>query len=654
MTESRRHATLSQTQTASFASLTPTVVVTPSEGNYSSGSSKRFRETTQSIPTPEEQGLRRPKAYQPVYAHPICTLGIPIMFICLGVALEIALNFSNKSGGFKVPTVNVFGTVSGQFLASIIPTSIILPYAILYRSHDWVLRWFQPYVVLQRGNASAEESLLLDYIDLGPFFALFRALKYKHRILFMSSLTAFITYSFQPLAGSIFQIRQLQQTSSTHVKSLEQFSLADDIGQLNGFVAAAGYAEAATVHGLGDPPFTFRNWSTAAFDFPKGPNLNGTLVVNTTAVSTQVNCANPARGIEVLNPGSVNISFSSTSVDNCSPSSPIQVLNSSIAPYQYGVIDAVCPDKQVDDVEFRPVMFWFLHFKDGGTLEAKTVFCAPTILPFYVTATAHLEDGTLDSCNLSTDYDQPNNITGPPNNGRAFNGVIFNHSTDPFVQARANNTASSVPGTIFRAAFQPSGLQATFDLPNGMLDLTSQIYTQHLSVSAKSIYFVKNNSTINAAMTDLVPRLWIDPLPGHFLALCLFAIGIIGFFVHLLNYRQRSKLILAAPPGSIASITALTARSGFGELLLPYDNEEQLEKKLDGIKFRLDRRTGAIVADEVDEGVPGTGREEALLSLLGRQNERLSQHSTSSQASYQAAVGYPPWVYKTPYDRIPD
>jgi hypothetical protein len=145
-----------------------------------------------------------------------------------------------------------------------------------------------------------------------------------------------------------------------------------------------------------------------------------------------------------------------------------------------------------------------------------------------------------------------------------------------------------------------------------------------------------------------------SPLPGHALAIFSFLIGIAGIFVHSINYRERRSLILTAPPGSIASITALTARSGFGELLLPYDNELQLEKKLQGIKFRLDSRTGAIVADEVSEGVPGMGRDDAMLSLLGKHNERLSQHSTSSQAAYQSAVGYPPWVYKTPYDRLAD
>ncbi len=51
------------------------------------------------------------------------------------------------------------------------------------------------------------------------------------------------------------------------ILSLEGIALADvaEINQLNGFLAAAGYVEAAALHGLGDPPFVFNNWTTAAF-----------------------------------------------------------------------------------------------------------------------------------------------------------------------------------------------------------------------------------------------------------------------------------------------------------------------------------------------------------------------------------------------------
>ena len=75
-------------------------------------------------------------------------------------------------------------------------------------------------------------------------------------------------------------------------------------------------------------------------------------------------------------------------------------------------------------------------------------------------------------------------------------------------------------------------------------------------------------------------------------------VGFVGLVIHYLHRRARRRLWLTSPPGSIAAITSLTSRSGFGELLLPYDDERRMRDNLAGLRFRLDRRTGAIVAEE--------------------------------------------------------
>jgi len=75
-------------------------------------------------------------------------------------------------------------------------------------------------------------------------------------------------------------------------------------------------------------------------------------------------------------------------------------------------------------------------------------------------------------------------------------------------------------------------------------------------------------------------------------------IGLLGLVVHFIHRRTRRKLWLTSPPGSIAAIVSLTSRSGFGELLFPYDDEQRMNNNLAGLTFRLDRRTGAIVAEE--------------------------------------------------------
>ena len=73
--------------------------------------------------------------------------------------------------------------------------------------------------------------------------------------------------------------------------------------------------------------------------------------------------------------------------------------------------------------------------------------------------------------------------------------------------------------------------------------------------------------------------------------------------IHVLHRNQRKNLYLAAEPGTIASVTALTARSSFGTLLTPYDSELTMEKNLEGLRFSLDPHSKAIVA--VREGTNG-------------------------------------------------
>ena len=106
--------------------------------------------------------------------------------------------------------------------------------------------------------------------------------------------------------------------------------------------------------------------------------------------------------------------------------------------------------------------------------------------------------------------------------------------------------------------------------------------------------------------------------------------------LHYLHFRQRRDIYLAHPPGSIASSVSLTAHSGFGELLLPYDNEEALARALEPLRFCLDRRTGAIIVD--DSTVPYAGempappaRDETMMTLIKRQDTAPDRRDSSDQ-----------------------
>ncbi|KAJ6602443.1 hypothetical protein DFH09DRAFT_1124863 [Mycena vulgaris] len=642
-----------------------------SETRFST-SSKRYRESTHLIPTPGVD-KNRPKRYDPVYLWLPVVIGTPLLMLMLGVALEIGIQISTKNGGFAVAQRNVFSFVSTQFLLSFFPTLFVIPVGYMWRTLDWMLRWYQPYVTLSRGQATAEESVLLDYIALGSFEAAFYSLKYNHRVIFWSSLLAASTYMFQPLAGSIFQIQTRSQTTDTTAQSIRSLGLAPDVAELNAFAAAAGFVQAAVFNDLSDPPFIHQGWSTAEFIFPNNIGLNGSMTVNTTGIRTNSTCANPSAPPTVDTKTGI---ISTTSLDGCNQT---VLFDPTVSDLQYGVANAPCGDSANLKITFQPVVFWFYHIKADNSPEVRTVFCNPTMELFYVNAAADLSNGALTTVHIINNYTAANNLTGEPLNNTAYNAVIFENTTNPFINARATATHVGVPGAIFRSALQdPIGLQSVFDLPNGFSDRTGKVYTQHLAVTAKSIYFVNENSTLSAVQSALVPRLWIDPFPAHILAFLLFISGFLGVFLQLINRRQRRNLFLAAPPGTIAAAVALTSRSGFGDLLLPYDDLKTIEKKFDGLRFRLDKRTGAILADDYEPmgDDASRGRDDAMMSLLGHGNREtmqstshretmqstalpesmaLSSSQLAQEAALEAAGAYPAWKepgpLRTPYDK---
>ncbi|KAJ3813111.1 hypothetical protein F5876DRAFT_74183 [Lentinula aff. lateritia] len=636
------------------------------------------QDLTHLLPTTD----RKKNQYIPVALRLPILIGVPLSLLLLAVGLEVAILFSQRHNGFSVPEKNVISFASAQFLLSFVPTMqvvIVIPPAWFYRGLDWHIRWYQPYVVMSRGNAKPQESVLLDYVTLGPVFSIINSAKFKHRVITWSTLTALATYIMQPLAGSMFQVQNLYIPTDTTVNSTRVIGLAD-FSDLTAFVSSAGFAEAAVFNSLPDPPFIRNSWTIARFEFPSKDYLNGTMTVNTTAIQTTTNCLGP-EGIPSLTATDGGFIINSTSADGCTQTA--EASNTDVSSQQYGVVNVPDTCSQLNITQ-RPVMFWygchlaftvvrcdinvlytlrrFFHHAADGSPEARTVFCKPTLQLFNVQVTANSNNQSVIGV-LELDSNVPsNNVTGPFANS-PFNGVIFENQTDPFIQARATATTNGVPGAIFRFAAQsPGGADAVFSADNSFLDITNTVYTLYLAVVAQSIYFVPQDSTLAAQLSSITLRLTINPLSGHALAFFLFFIGLVGVLVHIISQKQRRGLYLATPPGTIAATIALSAHSGFGELLMPTDDEATLERKLSGLRFSIDNRTGAIVATAAS--VSSSSRDskrmsskpdpdEMMQSLLGSEYKRPPNKvrmgsdlsASSSQAAFEAAstrVGYPP------------
>ncbi|KAJ6502367.1 hypothetical protein C8R45DRAFT_862215 [Mycena sanguinolenta] len=551
------------------------------------------------VPTRDVEGpLATAKAeqYKPITLRNWVVAVVVVTLLGFAVVIEVSLAYSKANGGFAAPKPNVFTRVSPSFLTAFLPTLLVAGLLLVWQSSDRSYRELQPYVVLARGNVTAAEGLLANYSGLSVFGVISNSLKYRHYLILLSTLTTLLGNLLQPLAGSILQIQQLPKThNGLFIHSNSTIGLASDALDLNAFLAAAGFAQAAVFQHLPDPPFIHYGWSVAEFQLPSHSVLNGTMSVNTTAIQTIPNCETPE--LTTITGEGTNFTIQAWNAAGCTGSTTFNP-DSTTTGTQYGVVAVGnCGE---DDIEFQPIMFWFFARKNDATStpQGASVFCKPSINLRDAIATTDLNNGSIIGVTPLDNVTTSNNVTASPQNGRAFNSVKFTQSNDTFVQARATSISAGVSGAIFRfASQQQGGVQPMFDDPSGFLNITQRIYTQHLAVSAKSIYFVDGLSTVPASMVSLVPRLVIDELPAHALFVVLVLVGLSALFLHIAHSRQRRRFFLAASPGSIAHIISMTAHARFGEKLYPYDDDETLARKLAGLSFSLDPRTGAVVAD---------------------------------------------------------
>ena len=132
---------------------------------------------------------------------------------------------------------------------------------------------------------------------------------------------------------------------------------------------------------------------------------------------------------------------------------------------------------------FLPIVLWFFTY-DTTSPQGSATLCAPTISLLDVTVIVDMNTGNLISVqekgplNSSTSP-LSQNLTGPPINGQAFNGLILNLTNpDPFAAAKSNATSLLLPASIFQAASSaPGGVAAAFQM-NSFVGMASKVYVR--------------------------------------------------------------------------------------------------------------------------------------------------------------------------------
>lgn len=104
---------------------------------------------------------------------------------------------------------------------------------------------------------------------------------------------------------------------------------------------------------------------------------------------------------------------------------------------------------------------------------------------------------------------------------------------------------------------------------------------------------VSRNDPSSFFKFDLILFLY-RPVSVHLLAILCIVTGLSLSVIYYLHAQQRRNLHLADRPSTLGVAGALFARGRVAELLDPRDTNKDIERKLAGMKFKLDSETGAV------------------------------------------------------------
>ena len=277
----------------------------------------------------------------------------------------------------------------------------------------------QPYISAAHGNAPPEQTVLVSYINQGRIWAGLAALRNGHRIVVVVTILSYLANLWQPLAAALFLVRQTNSIDNdfSNITITAQLGVQPTFTDLDAFLAAAGYTEAAVVHGLSDPPFVWGGWTVSTFVFPNQPK-NATMTLNAEAVWTDPRC-------ETLSPQLNNtadgVYTGTASRGDCVASF---IANRTDGPEAFGVakIDNCPVGNQSADVDdsFKPVVFWFFTFDDP---TASMIFCSPSIETHLVNVNVSLSTHLITTEPITLPDELTSNVTtGAPFNGLTLNG----------------------------------------------------------------------------------------------------------------------------------------------------------------------------------------------------------------------------------------
>jgi len=561
----------------------------------------------QQIPqTPLTPGRTR-EATEPIPLRPWFWVPFFVFLVLTAIGLEIALHFSNLYSGFPInsrisATRGVF-----HYLITLPPSFVAMTIVAMWAMTDIEIKRLQPYVDLAHESSDPERSLLMDYTRKSKSVAWIYAWQNGHTLIAITSALVIMCIALQPLASALLDVRDTfwEPQDFFIVNNLAKVGLNKNaqFTDLTDFVTAAGYASSAILYNLTDPRFIFNGWTVGPFDMPSFIGRNGSFSVAVPAILSNPGCvaAQPIRLVTL--PGEAG--WNATVInEDCSVSWSIN-RNATNA---FGTDILQCGPTDYSIAASRPVVFWFFRYEPR--VESRAVICTPNISISNAFVDMDLLSGNIKTITTNGSFvagespysSSAYNVTGPPLNGAAYNGIGFNFSNPTEVDiARLNAIQLQLPAAIFRVSNDTLFDESAIYNSDAIVGITARVYTTYLALFAQTAYFVPNVESLTMKVTIVIKRLWVSTVAAHVLAVILILIAALGTIVQLAHRGERKKLFLTHPAGTIACAVSVGGSAQLGQLVARMAESDMQKQRQMGMN---------------DDTVGGLGRRKSMFSPL--------------------------------------
>ncbi|KIJ42853.1 hypothetical protein M422DRAFT_253950 [Sphaerobolus stellatus SS14] len=540
--------------------------------------------------------------WRPFTLNPWFASGLLILVLSLAIALQVGLHFSNLRTGWEITRNSSLVSSITHYATRLIPVIIAMFIIALWAGTDADIKRMQPFIELASGNAPASRTLFIDYVNSHYMKALFQSMRNKHYIVALSSAMLVLGFAVQPLAASIFSMKDTWwRLPEISIRTFNTPGLDLTYTNLSVASASMGLVAATAVNDISTPVFVKGSWALEDIELPTALVANGSLFTNVTAIRSLPNCQQSNNiNMTELEGGNFQVIGE---FDGWIIGYVAEFISSGTEWYR-ATVNTSCSSSSDPRPDFNPVSFLVLHVNPQGGRANAMVYCKPTIDLVIANVQIELKTGQFVVHDF-INYTLPNNITDPGGfmKGRAFNG--FGFGCGPSGQALNEEIYDTYIQTFTtaletKAIRSPSGLEGQI-ISGGMLGITEELYGQYLSTMAKGIYFLRSDAKSNTAFIETwQTRLFMVSSATHVLTAILLLFFISGIAVHMLHFRYRRALQLTRRPGTLATAIAYTADSNLRNHFRSIVPEGRFNEYLAENHFKLDMKTARIMMEETD------------------------------------------------------